>query len=97
MAMVVARPAVTVVARAKDSAATTEGYCGNGDGGDKDDSKSNNGENGERSRCRRRHGRCRRCRRRRRLCHRCRHLTPPLRNLFDCCLFVLVPRRVVSP
>ncbi len=47
--MVVARPAVTVVARAKDSAATTEGYRGDGGGGDKDDSKSNSGENGERS------------------------------------------------
>ena len=47
--MVVARPAVTVVARAKDSAATTEGYCGDGGGGNKDDSKSNNSKNGERS------------------------------------------------
>ena len=47
--MVVARPAVTVVARAKDSAATTEGYRGDGGGGDKDNSKSNSGENRERS------------------------------------------------
>ena len=47
--MMVARPAVTVVVRAKDSAATTVGYCGNGSGGNEDDSKSNSGENGERS------------------------------------------------
>ncbi len=47
--MVVARPAVTVVARAKDSAVTTEGYCGDGSGGNEDDSKSNSGKNGERS------------------------------------------------
>ncbi len=46
--MVVARPAVTVVARAKDSAAMTEeGYQGDGGGGDEDDSKSNSGKNGE--------------------------------------------------
>ena len=45
--MVVARPAVTVVARAKDSAATTEGYRGNGGGGNEHDSKSNSSENGE--------------------------------------------------
>ena len=38
--MVVARPAVTVVARAKDSAAMTEGYRGDGGGGDEDDSKT---------------------------------------------------------
>ena len=49
MAMVVARPAVTVVARAKDSATTTEGYRGDGGGGDEDDSKGNSGENRERS------------------------------------------------
>ncbi len=46
--MVVARPAVMVVARAKDSAASTEGYHGNGGGGDEDDSKGNRGKNGER-------------------------------------------------
>ena len=39
---------MTVVARAKDSAATTEGYRGDGGGGDEDDSKGNSGENGER-------------------------------------------------
>ena len=38
-----------VVVRAKDSAATTEGYRGNGGSGNKDDRKSNSGENGERS------------------------------------------------
>ena len=43
-----ARSAATVVARAKDSVATTAGYCGNGGGGDKYDSKGNSGENGER-------------------------------------------------
>ncbi len=47
--MVVVRLAVTVVTRAKDSAATTEGYRGNGGSGDKDNSKSNSGKNGERS------------------------------------------------
>ena len=48
VATVVARPAVTVVARVKDSAATTtEGYHGNGDGGDEDNSKGNSSENGE--------------------------------------------------
>ncbi len=47
--MVVARSAVMVVVRAKDSAATTEGYRGNGGSGNKDDRKSNSGENGERS------------------------------------------------
>ena len=47
--MVVVRLAVTVVARGKDSAATTEGYRGDAGGGDEDDSKSNNGETGERS------------------------------------------------
>ncbi len=47
--MVVARPAVMVVARAKDSAVTTEGYRGNGGGGDEDDSKSNSSKIGERS------------------------------------------------
>ena len=52
--MVVARPAVTVVARAKDSAARTEGYRGDDGGGNKDNSKSNSGENGERQQRRRR-------------------------------------------
>ena len=47
MAMVVARPAVMVVARAKDSAATTEGYRSNGGGGNEDNSKGNSGENEE--------------------------------------------------
>ncbi len=47
--MVVARRAVTVVVRAKDSAAITEGYRGDGGGGDEDDSKGNSVENGERS------------------------------------------------
>ena len=47
--MVVARPAVMVVARAKDSAVSTEGYRGNGGGGDEDDSKSNSSKIGERS------------------------------------------------
>jgi len=47
--MVLARPAVTVVARAKDSAATAEGYCNDGGGGNKDDSKSNSSKIGERS------------------------------------------------
>ena len=46
--MVVARPAVTVVARAKDSAATTEGYRGDGGGGNEDNSKGNCGKNRER-------------------------------------------------
>ena len=41
--MVVARPTVTVVARVKDSVATTEGYHGNGGGGNEDNSKSNSG------------------------------------------------------
>ena len=44
-----ARPAVMVVARAKDSAATTEGYHSNGGGGDEDNSRSNSGKNGEHS------------------------------------------------
>ena len=47
--MVVVRPAVTVVARVKDSAVTAEGYRGNGGSGDEDDSKGNSGENRERS------------------------------------------------
>ena len=44
-----ARPEVTVVARAKDSVATTEGYRGDGGGGDEDYGKGNSGKNGERS------------------------------------------------
>ena len=47
--MVVARPEVTVVARAKDSVAMTEGYHSNGGGSNKDNSKGNSGGNGERS------------------------------------------------
>ena len=44
-----------------------------------------------------RHRRCRRGHRRRRHRRLRHHLTPPPHNLFDCCLCVLVPRRVVSP
>ena len=47
--MVVARSAVMVVARVKASVATTEGYRGDGGGGDEDIRKSNSGKNGERS------------------------------------------------
>ena len=47
--MVVVRPAVTVVARVKDSVVTSEGYPGNGGGGDEDNSKANSGKNGEHS------------------------------------------------
>ena len=44
---VVSRSAATVVARAKDSAAATVGYHGDGGGSNKDDSKGNSGKNGE--------------------------------------------------
>jgi hypothetical protein len=50
---------------------------------------------GHRRCCRGRCCRRRCCRRRLRCCRR--HLPPPPRNLFDCCLCVLVPHHVVSP
>jgi hypothetical protein len=45
--------------------------------------------------CRRR--RRRRCRCRCRCRRRCRLTPPPPRDLFDCCVHVLVPSRIVSP